>query len=193
MAIVQLMFAGMSGAQWGMLLGLGAIVLLVMWSSLRRMSQAGRMPNPTAAGHKGLVERGESTRRDLATLIAELDELSQQVHARLDAKLARLEALIREADVRIAELQRSESNAQHVERIQIELPAVAPTDSEESPIVPPGVDERHAMIYRLADSGLNSSQIAQETGRPVGEIELILSLRKARRTAEELVTLPRAT
>ena len=38
-------------------------------------------------------------------------------------------------------------------------------------------DPRHAAVYRLADQGRSSPQIAAELVRPSGEIELILALR----------------
>ncbi len=41
-------------------------------------------------------------------------------------------------------------------------------------------EDRHADIYRLADGGRSPHQIAQELGRPYGEVELILHLRSTR-------------
>jgi hypothetical protein len=39
------------------------------------------------------------------------------------------------------------------------------------------VDPRHAEVYELADGGQSAQDIARQTGRPRGEIELILALR----------------
>jgi len=38
----------------------------------------------------------------------------------------------------------------------------------------------HQNIFQLADAGRTAAEIAERTGRPAGEVELILSLRKAR-------------
>ena len=49
----------------------------------------------------------------------------------------------------------------------------------------PSAKHRQEEIYSLADHGYNSAQIAQQSGMPVGEVQLILGLRSARRRAEE--------
>ena len=53
-------------------------------------------------------------------------------------------------------------------------PAQAATASRKSP------QYRQTEIYTLADHGLNDSAIAQRLGMPIGEVELILSLRGKR-------------
>jgi DNA-binding NarL/FixJ family response regulator len=42
---------------------------------------------------------------------------------------------------------------------------------------PADVDPRHAEVYALADQGRTPPEIAQQLGRPHGEVELILALR----------------
>ena len=37
---------------------------------------------------------------------------------------------------------------------------------------------RYDDIYKLADTGLSAAQIATQLGQPIGEVELILSLRR---------------
>jgi hypothetical protein len=41
----------------------------------------------------------------------------------------------------------------------------------------PSVDPRYAEVYDLADEGQTPQDIARHTGRPRGEVELILALR----------------
>lgn len=53
-------------------------------------------------------------------------------------------------------------------------------------------DDRHAEIYRLADGGRTSRQIAQELDRPYGEVELILHLRSPRPRQGDLWEHPAA-
>ena len=50
----------------------------------------------------------------------------------------------------------------------------APTSAAEPPD-----DELTASIYRLADQGTDSQEIARITGEHVGKVELILALRQA--------------
>jgi hypothetical protein len=47
----------------------------------------------------------------------------------------------------------------------------------------PDALSQHAAIYHLADEGYSTTEICKQTGRLAGEIELILSLRKATPTA----------
>ncbi len=44
----------------------------------------------------------------------------------------------------------------------------------------PRADQRYEPIYTLADYGYDPAEIARRTGTPVGEVQLILSLRAAR-------------
>jgi hypothetical protein len=49
-----------------------------------------------------------------------------------------------------------------------------------------GGDHRHDEVYRLADGGQSARDIAKRLGRPYGEIELILALRRDRPQQEEV-------
>jgi DNA-binding NarL/FixJ family response regulator len=44
---------------------------------------------------------------------------------------------------------------------------------------------RQAEIYRFADQGLPAAAIAEQLGRSVGDVELILSLRQTTRRADD--------
>jgi DNA-binding NarL/FixJ family response regulator len=51
-------------------------------------------------------------------------------------------------------------------------------------VAPPAdVDSRHAQIYALSEEGMSTHQIAEQLGRPEGEVELILALRPRGRAA----------
>lgn len=120
-----------------------------------------------------------SVERQMQNLLIELSEMARQVTAGLDTRAAKLDALIREADDKIAALsalQRS-ANISRPDDSPAEPPAI-------SMVVPPAAppcayepDPRHAEVYDLADQGRTPSQIAGLLGRPNGEIELILALR----------------
>jgi hypothetical protein len=53
-----------------------------------------------------------------------------------------------------------------------------------------GIKERHATIWALADSGATAEFIARSTGQPIGQIELVLGLR--RRIDETKTASPQA-
>lgn len=98
-----------------------------------------------------------SVERQMQNILVELSEMARQITAQLDTRAARLEALIREADEKIAAMKSSPAD---------------PTPPE------PPADPRHAQVYALADQGRSSNEIAQQLHRPSGEIELILALRR---------------
>ena len=133
------------------------------------------------------IEQEESTARDVENVMMELDQLSREVHGRLDLKIAKLERLIREADARIARLgatrlQDGEGNSFDVTVDDEARDATTPRPSVAS--------AEHLRIHELADEGHSPTQIASTTGRLAGEVELILSLRRARqeRAAPTTVT-----
>ncbi|MBI3834559.1 MAG: hypothetical protein HY287_09560 [Planctomycetes bacterium] len=129
--------------------------------------------------------------RDVASAMSELGGLSSQIHMRLDAKIAKLEALIRVADDRIDRLGRSSRAASGQSTLDVfaDNAAIATEEESQSGVrssLPTGdslVPSTHDAIYRLADAGTPVLQIARQMNRPRGEIELILSLRATAKAA----------
>jgi len=130
-------------SNWWLAIGVAAIVLYVLLHWLR--------------GKKASLAPPHAVERQMQNLLMELAELSRQVGEQLDARAAKLEALLKQADDRIAQLQGQ----------PVEEPPSPPAENE----------SRYIEIYRLADAGQSSAQIAQQLNRPQGEIELILALR----------------
>jgi len=124
------------------------------------------------------LSQHKSVERDMQNLLVELADMSRQITAQIDTRAAKLDALIREADEKIAEL-RALSDGQR------NIPAGRSYDTYRLPMTPASIpaavtntdDPRHAAVYQLADQGKSSPQIAAELGRAKGEIELILALR----------------
>ncbi len=165
-----------------LVLAVGALTL-VMLSTRRRIRNSQRMPRPSARDrYAQLQERSEAT-RDVEQVMLELDQVSRQIHGRLDTKLARLEAVIRDADERIDKLSRLVRRVEADPRLEITL------DQEDPHETPTGrsddADDRHAAVFTLADRGMSSVEIAREIGKPPGEIELILALRTTKAEACE--------
>ncbi|MGO9468388.1 MAG: hypothetical protein ACLQIB_13420 [Isosphaeraceae bacterium] len=59
----------------------------------------------------------------------------------------------------------------------IAVPSLAPPPSEREASIN-GISQRYAAIWSLADSGASTEVIARATGQPIGQIELILGLRR---------------
>lgn len=162
------------------LLGMAVVALtLVMLSTRRRIrkSQRQKVTDPLPLVSSALREQNQAA-RNLEEVMLELDELSRQIHGRLDTKLVRLEVVIRDADQRIDLLSRLLQRTEGLSGTDITLDQEAPS---ESPPPPDGTDDaRHSDIFSLADAGRSPLEIARETGKTTGEIELILALRKTR-------------
>jgi hypothetical protein len=116
----------------------------------------------------------EHALREVEAVMGQLDQLSRQIHARIDLKLATLQKVIHDADQRIDQFSRLQRGAEGQPTLDIELESEIPGRQNEDAQSP------HDAVYRLADSGYTPLQIAKELSRHTGEVELILSLRRAK-------------
>ncbi|MGQ9649329.1 MAG: DUF6115 domain-containing protein [Phycisphaerae bacterium] len=152
-----------------------ALTTYLLWTSRRKLrehasqpkrSTPQRQPEPVSAGSK------EQLRRDLESLIAELEQLSRKISAEIDTRFAKLEAAMHDADRRIAALHRL---TQQQEGSTVGKPArEAPEGAKPASDRP---EDRYALIYELTDVGFSPVEIARDLGRTPGEVELILNLR----------------
>lgn len=178
---VLLALAGLSSTQ-AVLLAMALVGLtIVMLSTRKRIAKSRQPPGASMRRRYEQAQERNKAGRDIETVMVELDQLARQVHGRLDTRFAKLEMIIRDADERIENLSRLVRAAQGSPTLDLTLEEAVPDPPplEEKEID----DERHAPIYRLADSGLAAAEIALEVDRTTGEIELILSLRRTRRQA----------
>ncbi len=145
---------------------LAVAAFLLMLSLRRRLGRRGwEPPEDTPVRRAPSVPQGEARiRRDMEELLVELQDLSRKISAEIDTRFAKLEAVLRDADRRIAVLN----------RLSRETSAKAG-----GPVAEPESHEaRHAVVYELADAGFSPVEIARDLGRTPGEVELILNLRK---------------
>lgn len=155
---------------WLPVLGLALIVTGLMMSLRKRRRASVR---PTAAE---ALERSRQTRAmqgDLEQLMVEIERLTRRFAAQLDAKTQQLESLVREADQRIARLER-------LGRGSGETLAAPPSPFEDEVGKDAASDPLTRRIAELADRGMSSVEIARELDEHVGKVELVLALRKAR-------------
>jgi hypothetical protein len=148
------------------------VTLWLLWASRRKLKQQARQPKRSspqreppalAPGSK------EQMRRDLESLIAELEQLSRKISAEIDTRFAKLEAAMHDADRRIAALHRLTKQGA-AQGGQSPLPREAGPVSDRP-------EDRYTLIYELADVGFSPVEIARDLGRTPGEVELILNLR----------------
>ena len=143
------------------------IITVCVFSMLRkRLKKGNRRPTigrATVDRRRAEAQEQHNARQSIESVVVEAEELVRRLAAHLDAKSARLETLIRQADERIARMG-------------------GPTGGAPSPTASPHVESKlvdpiSRDIYRLADEGLAPIEIAQRLSEGVGKVELILALR----------------
>jgi hypothetical protein len=161
--------AASEAVQW-IVYAVGAltIVYVVMRPSFKKKD-----PLANSSPKLGLAQQ-RSVEREMSNLLVELSEMARQITGQLDTRSAKLEALMQDADKKIAELKRLSSSSSH--RIDRDSDSIITRPISQQKL-PPTNDARYTAIYSLADAGRSPQEIAQELDRPRGEVELILALR----------------
>jgi hypothetical protein len=141
-------------------------IALVAWSLWQRSRlsrrAAARIVAPQPASAVALA--------DDAKLRREMAELTQHMAQQLDSRAQRLEKLLDQANQRVATLESLLAQSPRATTI-IEPKPPAATSLHAAP-------SAHRDVYTLADEGLSPVEIAQRLGKPTGQVELILNLRK---------------
>lgn len=143
------------------LLALGAAILAAVVIQWRKQ--------PGGAGAVGaLPDRRRSDPR-----LRETEALVRELLGELDRRADRLEALIAEADARLArpEPERRVGSLEPIPRPAAARPDAAWTRERT------GVDPLNQRIFSLADEGVPTVEIARRLEQPTGKVELILALR----------------
>jgi len=162
------------GAEIFLVLLMLVVVFSMLWAARRKSNRPKFDREQFQRAEFSAMKSRQGVAGDLQELIIELEELSRRINAQIDTKFAKLEATIRHADERIEILRQLTQQAGGTGGLDV---TVDDTTSE-SPA--PGTlvsDPKRARVYALADADKSSIEIAQETGIPTGEIELILALR----------------
>ncbi len=177
------------------LIGILMIVTALMMMLRNKRRRRAQSLTPMEQVERYQQERG--MRQDLESLMVEIEQLARRFSSQLDAKSVQLEKLLREADEKIAQLQQTTAATQTKTPPQTQSPSL-PGAGKEPGVLPPevkhasphkahadaqarsgaGEDELARQVYRLADEGLTSDQIARRLNEHVGKVELILALRQ---------------
>jgi hypothetical protein len=156
---------------------LGALCLVMLSVGFLRYTRDRR------AGARDLTREERARLRDqqrvregMEELLGQLEEVTRRIDADVDARITRLEGLLKAADERIRSLQRS--NVAPAAREAD--PATAEADSSEAGGQGGAQAARKQRIYEMADTGASAITIADRLRLPVGEVELILNVRRFR-------------
>lgn len=163
----------------GMLLaGIGLLTIIMLRRTYRYYGRQ-RSRSKAAAPYLTQVPRPAQNQRslsdappDVLSWQVELHDTARELKAELDSKMRALQLLIGQA--------RHEANRleQILSQLDPSLRTPSPDSSTNSPSNwLPGSPDRQAEIFALADQGRSAAEIAEQVSVPLGEIELILSLR----------------
>lgn len=160
-------------------LGVAIIAVYFLMSSLRKKMKRNaqrpqretpfRDPPKPDENSRTTLDRQQRLQSDLEALMLELEQLSRTISAQIDTRFAKLEASIRDADRRIAVLNRLSGQGGEPASTGGSTTGSDRTTSNNGAI---------EVIYELADTGLGPVDIARKLGKTPGEVELILNLRR---------------
>ena len=145
----------------------------------RRRPRDANSPRAYAREQITRLREEEGIRSDVDAMLVQVQDITREMNAQLDTKFCKLDRVIRDADERIARLDRLVRTSQG--RPACDVTVGQGGDEPTGANLGRASDERgrrHAQVYQLADAGLSAVEIAERTGRTAGEIELILALRR---------------
>ncbi len=148
----------------------GVLFILQVRGRGRRRASIGSL---ATADRIEVVKARNAAEDEISAHMAEVLELTQRLAAQLDAKAARLEHLLYEAESAIAAMNSSARSTPAPDRPAI-VPATLPEPQDDTS----ATNRLAAEVARLADQGFSPLQIAQRLEESTGKIELILALRR---------------
>lgn len=156
-----------------LLVGLVTATLMMRLHVARRKQQLSASAKELGVASSSIeLDSSESMRRQV-----EIYDLTREAQARLDNKIAMLQQLLVAADERIARLSELESERLHIGTHRtVESNAAADGTTEADPYARDTA--RYAVVFGMADAGHNPMSIARRLSLPLGEVELMLSLRR---------------
>jgi hypothetical protein len=126
-----------------------------------------------------LVRQQRLARETIQTLGRRVDELSLRVRT-LENRPIKTTPIVRRMSNKRVDFPASPPPAPFAGPTLITVPSLASNGSEAVAQGASGeLSRRYSAIWNLADSGESVASIAQSTGHPLGEVELILGLRRS--------------
>ena len=172
---------GSESGEYGFYFVLAAVALLSFWMMMSIRRKVSRRQTEDLTPHEKVerIRQVGGVRDDMRDMMVELNDLTRRFGSQLDAKSMRLEKLLDEADQRIAELQQLQGGTVSPSDPTPETTAGRLNLTETRPQIEAlAPDPEAERVYRLADEGLSTVEIAQQLDGQVGKVELILALRR---------------
>ncbi len=181
-----------SNASWGMF---GAGVLMLIFLLMRRSRRyLGKTKKQKASPRRKLDDARQATPLldappEILRWQVEMHETARDLKAELDSKMAALQAITRIASEESARLEAAIARAEQlgitgcadtlaaIEELHGSADFGGGTLPEASSTTTDEIAARRDAVYQLADKGLAASAIARSIGVPLGDVELLMSLR----------------
>lgn len=158
-----------------------AVTSLVLISTRRRLRDRQPSLKDYTRQTRARLRDQQHLKQDMEELTVQLQQVARQINSQIDTRFAKLESCIADADQRIERLERLLRRAGGHEGVDVTVsdhPTSSPGQAADRNSI--RIDPMHQEIYRLADEGKSSPEIARQLGRTTGEVELILNLRRDR-------------
>ncbi len=167
---------GASNSQWLLMGIIVAATALSLISLRRKRAEGGPSPRTYVRELNARIKEEGAVKTDLTELMVQLQQVAREINAQLDTKFMKLERSISDADDRIARLQRTIRAADGEPMLDVTVS----DDPAGQTIAPPrtSLSARRQQIFSLADTGESVVSIVAQMGVSVGEVDLILKLRK---------------
>jgi len=168
----------------GSIVFLGVFLLVKTWRWVARSKAHSNLSVQERIGRQS--QKRDVYYNQMSELMAALADLSRQINGQIDARLAKLEILLRQADEKIDLL--NQQKKQTIGKEQTFPPRQSGKDikdiaeqfhqstSPEKQTNGENLSPQARQILEMFNQGISKIDIAQQLGRPVGEVELILSL-----------------
>ena len=161
-----------------MLMIAGVVLLgLLLLVNTRRKIVRGQAKQLTPRERVERAKQTQGMKDDLRQMMVELEDLTRRFSSQLDAKSARLERLIDEADRRIEQLEQTGDGTASPPAAESTNAPESAEPAEEPPADQSPADPLAAEVYSLADQGYTAFDIARQLKQHIGTVELILALR----------------
>jgi hypothetical protein len=178
----MMLLAGLHDPSFWVVAGASVIAGLLLLRSTRyyarQKQEPPQGPRPSPAAPRSPADESPA----LENWEVRMHDTARELSAQLDSKLCALQALVAEADRAAARLEaalaKTDEPAPRMNQQARSLQQGEPPPREAAAAAGTAArPRRYEEIYTLADYGYEPAEIARRVNTPVGEVELILSLR----------------
>ena len=199
------LFAELTGGSLFLVIFVVVTAFVLMLRTQRQLRQSGKTSKATKPSTAHVDKKDcrpgakeMKTQHQVEHWEVRMHDLARELSAQLDSKMSALEHLIQDAERQITRLdarlnRKPDAGAEIASAADRPAALPAPHITTQAAALassktlvnqparqssPPPKERRFDEVYALADAGHTSAAIASRVGSPVGEIELILSLRR---------------